>query len=72
MPELLPGVVIEGFSLKGHGRLQLGMTAKLCEQMFSGIGPRLGLDDKGCDVAAGGSDELVERIWGLFGRGTTP
>lgn len=67
LPELLPDLVVGGFSLAGHGRLQLGMTAKLCEQMFSSIGPCLGLDDKVCDVAADGSDGLVEKIWGLFG-----
>ena len=72
LPELLPDLVIEGFSLAGHGRLQLGMTAKLCEQMFSSIGPCLGLDDKVCDVTADGSDELVEKIWGLFRRETSP
>ena len=71
LPELLPDLVIEGFPLAGHGRLQLGMTAKLCEQMFSSIGPYLGLDDKVCDVTADGSDELVEKIWGLFRRETT-
>lgn len=67
LPELLPNLVVGGFSLAGHGRLQLGMTAKLCEQMFSSIGPCLGLDDKVCDAAADGSDGLVEKIWGLFG-----
>lgn len=70
--ELLPNLVIEGFSLAGHGRLQLGMTAKLCEQMFDRIGRCLGLDDKVSDVAADCADELVKKIWGFFGRGMSP
>lgn len=72
LPELLPGLVIEGFSLAGHGRLQLGMTAKLCEQMFNSIGPCMGLDDSVYDAAPSGLDELVEKIWGLFGREKSP
>lgn len=38
MPELLPDLVIDGFSLAGHGSLQMGLVVTLCEQMFSSIG----------------------------------
>lgn len=68
LPELLPDLVIEGFSLAGHQHLQLGVMVQLCEQMFNSIGPCLGLEDSVYAVAPGGLDELVARIWALLER----
>lgn len=56
MPELLPDLVIDGFSLAGHGSLQMGLVVTLCEQMFNSIGHPT-LDGRSKD----------DMDWGSFG-----
>lgn len=44
-PEFMSDLVVDGFPVAGHCKLQLGIALQLCEHEFNSVGPVPGLDD---------------------------